>query len=76
MNELTEPENVALHAENANLQNELKHRQQLIQHLSDSLDREMKMKTKIRNVLRDVDTGKKEDGTALSYIRMIVGVTR
>ena len=76
MNELTEPENVALHAENANLKNELRYRQQLIQHLSDSLDREMKMKTKIRNVLRDVDTGKKEDGTALSYIRMIVGVTR
>lgn len=76
MNELTEPENVALHAENANLQNELKYRQQLIQHLSNSLDRETNMKTKIRNIFRDVDTGKMEDSTALSYIRMIVGVTR
>lgn len=76
MNELTEPENVALHAENANLKNELRYRQQVIQHLSDSIDREMKMKTKIRNIFWDVDTGKMEDSTALSYIRMIVGIKR
>lgn len=72
MGELAGLKRAELCAENTKLKNESRYQQQVINHLSNSLDQEMKRKDNARSIFKELDTGKMTDGTALSYIRMIL----
>lgn len=76
MSGIIEPENIVLRIENANLADRLRHKNQTILYLSNSLDREMKIRGRITSVLREVDTGQMTPELAISYMRMIVGDKR
>lgn len=76
MNAHTEAENIALQNENTSLCEELKHERAVNRHLDDYLDKIIIERDGVRNILREVSTGKISKSTGMDYIMLVTGWRR